>query len=187
MVRSGSIAHAAGAIDGHAERRAQRRRRDARGPQIVSRHDISPPTSTRPAATLVTDRFSPDLDAEALEIAGRLRAAIPETRAAARARFEQHDPRRPRIEVTEIARQRQPRNLRERARHLDAGRPAADDDERQQRVRAGRIALPLRPLERQQHAAADVQRVLERFQSGRDRRHSSWPKYACVAPPATIR
>ena len=36
-------------------------------------------------------------------------------------------------------------------------------------LRAGRIGLALGVLEREQHAAADLQRILERLQSGRER------------------
>ena len=70
--------------------------------------------------------------------------------------------------MAEVARERLARDLGERAGHLDAGRTAADDDERQQRGALRRIALALGALERQQHAAADLERVLERLQSRRD-------------------
>ena len=71
------------------------------------------------------------------------------------------------IEVPEVAGERLPRNLGERAGHLDAGRAAADHDERQQRAPARRIGFALGALERQQHAPPDLQRILERLQARR--------------------
>ena len=60
-------------------------------------------------------------------------------------------------------------DLGHRAGHLDAGRAAADDDEGQPGVPADRVGLALGALERQQHAAADLQRVLEALEPGRER------------------
>ena len=71
--------------------------------------------------------------------------------------------------MPEVAGERLPRDLGERARHFDAGRPAADDDERQQRRPLRRIALALGALERQQHAPPDLERILQRLQARRDR------------------
>ena len=43
--------------------------------------------------------------------------------------------------------------------------PPPIDDERQQRLAPPRIGLALRTFERQQHAAADLERVLERLEA----------------------
>ena len=48
-----------------------------------------------------------------------------------------------RIDAPEVARQRVQRDLAERARQLDAGRPRADDDEREPRSLLRRIGLAL--------------------------------------------
>ena len=69
---------------------------------------------------------------------------------------------------------------------LHAGRTSAHDDEGQQRPPFVRIRFALRPLEREEHAAAYFERILERLQARRGRLPSSWPKYAWVAPAATI-
>ena len=65
--------------------------------------------------------------------------------------------------------QRLARELGDRAGELDAGRPAADDHEGQQRCALGRVGRALGLLERQQDAAADVDRVLDRLQARRER------------------
>ena len=88
-------------------------------------------------------------------------------------RLDEEDPRRARVEMPEVPCERQSRDLRQRAGELDAGRPAADHDERQQRFPALRVRLTLRPFEGHQHAPADVERVFERLEAGRVRRHSS--------------
>ena len=95
----------------------------------------------------------------------RPRAGLRETREDRRPAFEQEDPRRARIEMPEVACERLPRDLGERAGHLDAGRPAADHDEGQQRRPLRRIGLALRALERQQHAPPDLERILERLEA----------------------
>ena len=78
--------------------------------------------------------------------------------------------------MTEVACQRLPRDLGQRAGQLDTRGSAADDDEREQRARDARHRLALGALEREQHAPPDLERVFERLQAGRHRRHSSWPK-----------
>ena len=66
--------------------------------------------------------------------------------------------------------QRVPRDLGERAGQFDAGRTAADDDERQQVPLARRVGLALGLLERQQHPPPHRQRIVERLEPGRVRR-----------------
>ncbi len=69
----------------------------------------------------------------------------------------------------EIRRQRALGELRDRARHFDAGRPAADDHEVEQPPALGRIRFGLRLLERQQDAAAQIGGVVDRLEPGRVR------------------
>ena len=64
--------------------------------------------------------------------------------------------------------QRVLRQFDDGAGQLDAGRPAADDDEGQQRPRS-RIGLALRAFEGEQHAAPNRGRVLQRLQARRQR------------------
>ena len=84
-----------------------------------------------------------------------------------RARLDDHDARAGRVDGAELVAQRVARDLGQRARQLDAGRPAAHHDEGQQLVAPRRIRLAFRPLERQQHAAADRDGVLQRLQAWR--------------------
>ena len=60
-----------------------------------------------------------------------------------------------------------PRDLGQRAGELHAGRPGADDDEGQPRLLRLGVGLALRVLEGHEHAAADLQRVLDRLQPRR--------------------
>ena len=66
--------------------------------------------------------------------------------------------------------QRLPRDFGERAGQFDAGRPAADDDERQQALLRVGIGLALGGLEGQQHPPPDLQRIVERLEARRPRR-----------------
>ena len=66
-------------------------------------------------------------------------------------------------------RQGVPGDLGERAGQLDAGRPAADDHERQPGAAPGRVRLALGRLEGEEHAAADLQRVLDALQARGER------------------
>ena len=74
------------------------------------------------------------------------------------------------VDRLEVFRQRAAGDVGDRAGELDAGRPAADDGEAQRLVLAGQVGLALGVLEGQQHAAADLERVLDRLQAGRVRR-----------------
>ncbi len=66
-----------------------------------------------------------------------------------------------------LALQRRFGQFAKRARQLDAGRAAADDDEARQRLHLGRIAAAFRPVEGFQDAAADLQRVGQCFERRR--------------------
>jgi hypothetical protein len=58
------------------------------------------------------------------------------------------------------------RDLGHRARQLDAGRPPADDHERQRRAPLGLVVGALRDLEREQEAPPDLGRVLDGLEPG---------------------
>jgi hypothetical protein len=72
-----------------------------------------------------------------------------------------------RIEAPEFAAQRVPRDFGKHAGKLHAGRACADHDERQPGRTPHRVELALGMLVRQQHAAADLHRIVERLQTRR--------------------
>ena len=116
-------------------------------------------------------RTEPHLDAELFErvLRGFRQRGI-ERREQARRRLDQNDARAARIDRAEILRQRAIRQLRDGAGHFDAGRAAADDHEIQQPRALGRIGLGFGLFEGEQDAAADISRVVDRLQAGRERR-----------------
>ena len=112
----------------------------------------------------------PDLDAEPLELAlrgadrsggygGRIRSI-------ASTRMIRASPGRI---APEVALERVVGDLAERARELDAGRPAADHDERHPFAASRRVGLALGGLEGDQDPAADLGRVLDRLEARRER------------------
>ena len=115
---------------------------------------VSVRTSTPEAAQLLLG-----LVARALRIGGQQ----------PRAALEQHHGGLAGIDVAEVAAQRVAPDLGHGAGHLDAGRAAAHDDEGEVGVPADRVGLPLGALERQQHPAADLERVLQALEPGRER------------------
>jgi hypothetical protein len=111
-------------------------------------------------------RAGDDLYTEALELSARLlRQRLREARQHARAGLDQAHARGRWVDVAELALERVPRNLGERAGQLDAGRAATDDREMQPRVASRGIALGLCVLEREQQAPAQQQCVVERLQA----------------------
>ena len=74
-----------------------------------------------------------------------------------------------RIDAPEVAGERVARDLGERSRHLDSGRPAADDDEGQPLPPCPVVFLALRLLERDERAAPYFERVLDRLEPRRVR------------------
>ena len=92
-----------------------------------------------------------------------------------------------RIDPPKILGQSVMRDFAQRAGQLDASRPSADDDEGQPGTALGRVRLALGHFKGRQHPAADFQRIADTLQSRRQGAHSSWPKYECRAPVATIR
>src|SRR6202011_4038267 len=73
-----------------------------------------------------------------------------------------------RVDVAEVAHHVDFRDVRYRPGELDACRATADDDEVQRRMGAGLHHLPLRQLESQQDATANLYRVFDGLQSGRE-------------------
>ena len=72
-----------------------------------------------------------------------------------------------RVDAAELADQRVARQLGEGAGHLDAGRSAADDDEREPRFAGCGVGQALGALEGADDARADVERVGQRLQAVR--------------------
>ena len=87
-----------------------------------------------------------------------------------RAAFEQERCAPTPVDVPEVLAQRPARDLGERAGEFDAGRTTADDHECQQTPLCIRIGLALRRFEREQHPPSDLERIVQRLQSGRTRR-----------------
>ena len=108
-------------------------------------------------------------DADLGEVAARaLGEVVRKRREHARRRLEQHDARLRRIDPPEIPLHRGAADVGNRAGQLDAGRPAADDDEGQIGALCAGIALVLGALEGDQHAAPHLRRLLERLQPRRE-------------------
>ena len=76
----------------------------------------------------------------------------------------------PELDRPEVALERVVGDLAERARQLDPGRAAADEHERHPRAPPLGIGLALGRLEGDQDPAADLGRVLDGLEPGRDRR-----------------
>ena len=72
------------------------------------------------------------------------------------------------INPPEIALQYRPRQFGERAGQFQPGRPAAHHDDGQQPLTHGGVRFIFRLFEREQDAAPDAQRIIERFQAGRE-------------------
>ena len=123
-------------------------------------------------------------DPERLELEPRLlRQVLGVGREDARARLDEDDARRPRVDPAEVAREGVARDLGERPRHLDPGRPAADHDERQPLPAAPRDRPRARPA-RRRAGRGGGSRARPPASSGRARgaSHSSFPKYEWRGP-----
>jgi hypothetical protein len=177
----GTASVGSGAIR-HAERRGERRRGNARRPEHGLRRKplgdaaLRSLSSTRrpPGHAVLVDcnheRRGAHFDAKPFERAPGGRAELlRERRQHVGAAFEEHDPCRLRANAPEILWQRFARDLGERAGQFDARRAAADDGERQQAALSSGIRFALGCFERQQHAPADVERIVQRLQPGRTR------------------
>ena len=71
-------------------------------------------------------------------------------------------------------------SLADRPGHLDPGRPAADHTNVMPGRAAVRVGFAFRPLERGQHAAADLGRVLDRLEPGGEARPLVVPEVGVV-------
>ena len=161
--------HAARPVERGAQRLRSGEARDAGGPHDGRRHRAARLPSITPCASMPDDpRAFAHLDAKPRQRLGARRPA------AARERGEHRGPA-----STITMRARDVSMARNSClsvwRAISASVPASstpvgpppDDDERQQLVAPGRVRLALRPLERQQDAPADRDRVLERLQAWR--------------------
>ena len=168
---------APGLVERHAERRAERRGLHAGRPQNAARDD--PLRPHRDALAVDAGDRPPEqhLHTHLLEPPLRRDREIGrKCRQHPRPRFDEHDPRRRRIDLAEVSRQHVPRDLGQRPRQLDAGRPRAHDHEREQRHAPRRIGLALGRFVREQDAAADLDRVLQRLEAGREARPLAVPE-----------
>ena len=149
---------AAGAVERDAERPRQRRGGHTRGPEDRPRVDSLGADADAVGVDSGDLHSGPDGHTQLLEL---LRAAARELfRVGAqhpRARLDQDHAGRGRVDVAEVARQRLPRDLGQRAGQLDAGRPAADDHERHPGPPPVSIGLALGDLECHEHPLPDLQ------------------------------
>src|SRR5258706_8920524 len=84
--------------------------------------------------------------------------------------LDQEDPGIGRVDRPEVAAERVVRDLAQRAGELDAGRAAADDDERHPLAASLRIRFALGRLEGDEDPASDRRSVVDRLQARRERR-----------------
>ncbi|MDB5217598.1 MAG: hypothetical protein JWO86_5525 [Myxococcaceae bacterium] len=109
-----------------------------------------------------------NLGAELLELLDRaLRERRRERRQDARTGFDEDHLRLARVDGAEVTSEDEVRQLGDRARELDAGGAAADHREREELAPRAHVGLALGAFEGEEHAAADLERVLEVLQSGR--------------------
>jgi hypothetical protein len=162
--------HAPAAVHRQPKLAAERRRLHAGGPQRrVGRDDVV--AAAHVVGGDVGGAFAqPDLDAEPLERALGARRQIGRVLLEhSVAAFQQDHPRLARIERPEVVPHGVASDLGDGARQLHAGRPAAHDDKRQQRLTRGGIGCSFGAFERQQDAPTDVERVFQRLQPRRGR------------------
>ena len=125
----------------------------------------SPSASVTPSSSIPTTvRPGEDRDAEPPQGALGLRGERGrEARQHAVCGLHEEDARAARIDVAEVATQRVERQLADLARHLDAGRAAADDDEREPGVAISLVRRRLGCLEGGEEAAAGGECALDRL------------------------
>ncbi len=154
----------------------ERRGRDAGRPEHGPGRDrrLRPVRRERLHLSLVDvgdPRLRAHLDAEPLQLALRRRgSAGRERRQDPVHRLDEDDPGLGRVDRPEIALQGVARDLPERPGELHAGRPAADDHERHPLATPVGLGLALGRLERDEDAPADLGRVLDGLEPGRDGR-----------------
>ena len=114
------------------------------------------------------DRIHADLNADLFQLAGRYPGElVTESRQDLRTAFEEEHSHPARIESSEIVLECPPRQLRDLASDLDAGRTTADDNKREPRPTNVRIVFQLGHLERAQDPCSLIECVRERFHSWR--------------------
>ena len=172
MVRHGEIGideNASGTIAFRAEPFARGRSLNARRPNHGTRVDPLPARFDEVRIHRRHGRIEAYLDAQFFKAAfGFLGQVGRQTRKNARARFDENDARRARIDVAEILRQREPHEFGNRARHFHAGRSAADDNDIHEAPTFRGIGLVLGVLEGEEDAPADFGGVFDQLQSGRE-------------------
>ncbi len=151
-----------------AQARPERARTDARRPEHRRRGDgLGAEMDAVRVDTGYLDAGA-DLDAQLAQLLRRARRqALRERGQQARRAFDHHHPGLRGIKVMKIAREDVARQIRDRARELDAGRSATDDREGQPCPPRRRIALALGRLEREQHPPPDLGRVVQILEAGR--------------------
>ena len=170
MVQSGSTIARPARSSGAPRIAEQRARRVAGRPDHRLRRDGPARGADRARPDVGHQRLGAHLDAEAAQLLlGLVAQARADRRQEPRAALEQHHRGLAGVDVAEVAAERVAPDLGHRAGHLDAGRPAAHDDEGEVGVPAHRVGLPLGALEGQQHPAADLERVLQALEPGRER------------------
>ena len=165
----GSDAYPPGAIRRRVQPFARRRRRDTRGPD----HGLARDALAADDDTVIVDPVGAlsqsHLDAEPLE--ARLRRARQILREAAEhalRHVDQHDAHRGGIDAPELRAQCRAHEHRDRAGHLHAGGPGADQHEREQIAMQRGIFLGLGLLERLENPVADADGVGEGLQPRRE-------------------
>ena len=154
----GSDRDASRAVERHAERARERGREDAGRPEDrpggdpLAAHDDGVGSDVGHGGALA------DLDAHAARAAPRAfaRELLGKGREDARPGLDEDDARVPRVDRPEVEHEHVPRDLGDRPGELDAGRAAADEDERQQRAAPRGIGLALGLLEGEEDPAADL-------------------------------
>src|SRR6267143_2675987 len=150
------------AIEGRIEIPSQRRGGHTGGPEHGAGADLLAAEPHRVRGHSRDDGLGAYLDADAPESVLRAQGErFGEGGEDARRALEKDDARLGRVDDTEVAGDGPARDLAEGARQLHARGAAADDHEGEERLLLGAVALALGGLVGQQHAAADLQRVLE--------------------------
>ncbi len=98
---------------------------------------------------------------------GLAREVLRERREHPRGAVDEEDPRLLRVDRAEVVPQGLPRDLADRAGQLHAGRPRADDDERQPGAPPGRIGEALGDLEGVEDLVPDGERLFDALQARR--------------------
>ena len=161
--------HASALIRGHAEQLAERRSLHARGPQRDRRFDALAAGDDVSGLHIGDAQIGVDFDAEGPQLLlgfdGKVFGVGGQNVLFA---FNEDHARGGRVNVAEIVPHETAGDVADGAGQLDAGGATADDDEIERRVGAGLQHFALGQLEGEQNAAADLDGILDGFQSGRE-------------------